>query len=71
MESVIFYSFLAGILIYLITAVLFGKEKAFKLAGGAAAAGIVLSLTMSMPFYIGLAAALAGHYLSAFIAKRL
>ncbi len=71
MESVIFYSFLSGILIYLMTALLIGKTKANRLVGGAAAAGIVLSLSMSVPFYIGLVASLTGHYLALFIAKRM
>jgi len=71
MESVIIYSFLAGISIYLITALLLGRNKANRLVGGTAAAGIILSLIMSVPFYVGLAAALVGHYLTAFIAKQL
>ncbi len=69
MESVILYSFLVGIFAYLITALLFGKYKATRLFGGAAASGILLSVAMSVPFYVGLAAALAGHYLTAYIAK--
>jgi len=68
---VIILSFLGSILIYVGTALFLGKQKANGLPGGAFGCGLVISLAMSAPFYIGPVVALIGHYISVFIAKKL
>ncbi len=65
MLQTIAFSFLQGVLVFALTAIILNKEKASKLPGGAILAAFIFS-----PWWIALVCALVGHFGTAFLVKK-